>query len=125
MRAVVAFLEENTLESDKIIFEDMTLKTLAEQAFDEVLDLAKRSDDLSKMHPVPFAIKEKIGTLMSSRDMNPALFFSSEFKLGVYMPILAPFIVPIILTISLVARHRLYLLVCKGKDKKVDKEKTD
>ena len=78
------------------------------------------------LQPVPLNIKEKIGTLMNSKEMNPALFFSNNFKMGVYLPILSPFIIPIILTITLVLRHKLYLkFIKKEEEDKVVHEKQE
>ena len=108
MLAVVTFLEENTIESDKLIYGGMTLKTLAENAYEELVAIAKQATSVDSMSPVPLKVKEKIGTLINTKEMNPALFFSASFKLGVYLPITAPFIVPIILTVSLVVRAKLF-----------------
>ena len=41
MLAVVTFLEENTIESDKLIYDGMTLKTLAENAYEELVAIAR------------------------------------------------------------------------------------
>ena len=71
------------------------------------------------MRPVPLKVKEKIGTLINTKEMNPALFFSASFKMGVYLPITAPFLVPIILTVSLVIRAKLFQKICKKKDGEV------
>lgn len=76
MRAVVTFLEQNTIESNAAIYEDMTLKTLAEQVYDELLTMADSVKVLTDLKPMPLPTKEKIGTLLSTKEMNPALFFS-------------------------------------------------
>ena len=130
MLAVVTFLEENTIESNKAIYDGMTLKTLAENAYEELVTIAKQATSIETLRPVPLKVKEKIGTLLNTKEMNPALFFSASFKLGVYLPILAPFIVPIILTVSLVIRARLFQKICKKKQEGVaatgeEKTKTD
>ena len=54
----------------------MTLKELAEQVYDEVLTIAAQATSAEVLKAVPLATKEKIGTLLSSKEMNPALFFS-------------------------------------------------
>ena len=46
MWAIVTFLEDNAIESDKEIFEGMDLKTLAEQVYDELLSIAQGTSDL-------------------------------------------------------------------------------
>lgn len=128
MRNVVTFLEQNTIESNANIYEGMTLKETAEQVYDELLTISKQTTSLSDsvLQPVPLKIKEKIGTLMNSKEMNPALFFSNNFKMGVYLPILSPFIIPIILTITLVLRHKLYLkFIKKEEEDKVVHEKQE
>ena len=132
MHAVVTFLEENTIESNELIYDEMTLKTLAENAYEELLQIAKEATSVDSIKPMPLKVKEKIGTLLNTKEMNPALFFSISFKFGVYLPIIAPFIVPIILTVTLVIRAKLFRKICKKGDdaaKKVDpsdkKTKTD
>ena len=40
MWAIVTILEENAIESDSIVYGEMTLKTLAEQVYDELLAMA-------------------------------------------------------------------------------------
>ena len=126
MWAIVTFLEDNAIESDKEIFEGMDLKTLAEQVYDELLSIAQGTSDLEKsLKPVPFKIKEKIGTLLNSSEMNPAEFFPPSFRMGVYLPILSPFIVPLVLTLSLTTRRKLYLLYCDKEKKSDEKVKTE
>ena len=123
MLAVVTFLEENTIESNELIYDGMTLKILAENAYEELLSIAREATSVESIKPMPLKVKEKIGTLLNTKEMNPALFFSISFKFGVYLPILAPFVVPIILTVTLVIRGKLFRLICnKKKDEKV---KTD
>lgn len=70
---------------------------------------------MDDLRPIPAEVKAKIGSLLSTKKMNPANFFSFSFKLGVYMPILAPFMIPIFLTIVLVLRNKLFTLLCKRK----------
>ena len=119
MLAVVTFLEENTIESDKLIYDGMTLKTLAENAYEELVAIARQATSVDSLRPMPLKVKEKIGTLINTKEMNPALFFSASFKMGVYLPITAPFLVPIILTVSLVIRAKLFQKICKKKDGEV------
>ena len=125
MLAVVTFLEENTIESDKLIFDGMTLKTLAENAYEELVMIARQATSVDSLRPVPLKVKEKIGTLINTKEMNPALFFSASFKMGVYLPICAPFIVPVILTVSLVIRAKLFQKICKKKDGEVKVDASD
>ena len=124
MLAVVTFLEENTIESNKPIYEDMTLKTLAENAYEEIVSIAKQANSVEDLRPPTQKVKEKIGTLLNTKEMNPALFFSMNFYLGVYMPILAPFIVPFLLTFTLVTRAKIFQKFIKKKDE-ATKEKTE
>lgn len=115
MLAVVTFLEANTIESDKLIYEDMTLKTLAENAYEEIVSIAKQATSARNLRPPNMRVKEKIGTLLNTKEMNPALFFALSFYFGVYMPVLAPFIVPFILTTTLVIRGKLFKKFCDKK----------
>ena len=116
MLSIVTFLEQNTIESGKVIFDEMTLKELAETTYDEIIAVSTSVKTLDALKPVPQITKEKIGSLLSSKEMNPASFFSFSFKVGVYLPILSPFTIPILLTLGLILRRKLYLMLCKKKE---------
>ena len=73
---------------------------------------------------MPYTLKEKIGTLLSTKEMNPALYISDEFLLGIYLPILSPFFVPLVLTLTLTIRLKLFSM-CKKGSKSDEKQKTD
>jgi hypothetical protein len=49
--------------------------------------------------PVPKDIKDKLGTLLQTKKMNSPAFFSFSFKVGVYLPIIAPLVSPLLLTL--------------------------
>ncbi len=124
MLSVVKFLEDNTIESDKLISEGMSIKELAEAAYDEILSISRSTTDLhDTLQPLKLSTRERIGSLLSSKDLNPASFFSFSFKLGVYLPILSPFLVPLAMTMVLVVRRKLYLKFCKKKEE--EKMKTE
>ena len=72
MLSIITILEQNTIESDKDIYEGMPLKDLAEQVYGELL----RGAQSSPPQPVPASIKGKLGSLLQTKKMNPASFFS-------------------------------------------------
>ena len=41
MLSIITILEQNAIESDKVIYEGMPLKDLAEQVYDELLKVVK------------------------------------------------------------------------------------
>ena len=45
-------------------------------------------------------LKDKIGVLYYTKKINPPYFFSFQFSIGVYLPILAPLIFPPLLTFT-------------------------
>jgi hypothetical protein len=55
--------------------------------------------------------------------MNQASFFSFQFKLGVYLPVLCPFIAPVLMTLVVVTRTKLYNKICKKKTDESDTKK--
>ena len=104
MLSIITILEQNAIESDKDIYEGMPLKDLAEQVYEELLRGARSSTP----QPVPASIKEKLGSLLQTKKMNPASFFSWSFKCGVYVPIMAPFAFPLALTLVDLLRRALF-----------------
>lgn len=50
------------------------------------------------LRPVPNDIKDKLGTLLLTKKMNAPAFFSLSYTIGVYIPILAPLLTPLVLT---------------------------
>ena len=73
------------------------------------------------LKPVSLDIKEKIGALLTTKSMNPASYFSPQFKLGVYVPILGPFLMPIPLVLIAILKHKV-TGACKKMKKQVKKE---
>lgn len=59
-------------------------------------------------YPVPTEIKEKLGTLLLTKKMNAAAFFSFSFKIGVYLPILAPLVSPFLLSFWEYVKARVF-----------------
>jgi hypothetical protein len=57
--------------------------------------------------PVPNEIKDKLGTLLQTKKMNAPAFFSLSFTVGVYLPILAPFLTPMLLTLQGYIKERV------------------
>ncbi len=57
-----------------------------------------------------YLIQEKLGVLLQTKTLNPPSFFSFQFKVGVYLPILAPFVLPILMTIWLVLLGKIQKL---------------
>ena len=104
MLSIITILEQNAIESDKDIYEGMPLKDLAEQVYEELLRGARSGTP----QPVPAGIKEKLGSLLQTKKMNPASFFSWSFKCGVYVPIMAPFAFPLALTLVDLLRRALF-----------------
>ena len=111
MLAVITILEQNAIESDKVIYEGMPLKDLAEQVYDELLKVVRSPTP----QPIPRNIKEKLGSLLQTKRMNPAAFFSWSFKLGVYVPIMAPFAFPVGLTLTDLLRRAVFAFCAKKK----------
>ena len=60
MLSVITILEQNAIESDKDIYDGMSLKDLAEQVYDELLELGRNPTP----QQVPQSIKEKLGSLL-------------------------------------------------------------
>ena len=58
-----------------------------------------------------------LGLLLQTKSLNPPAFFSFSFKVGVYLPILAPFVLPIVMTVWLVSVGKIKKL-CKRSDGK-------
>ena len=103
LQSIITILQQNAIESDKDIYDGMSLKDLAEPVYDELLAIVKSQSP----QPVPAMIKEKIGSLLQTKKMNPASFFSWSFKCGVYVPILAPFVFPLGLTLFDLVRRTI------------------
>jgi len=98
-------LNENSFESNQVIFEDMTAASLLDSVYEQLMQMDQIEDaDLYK-------IQEKLGVLLQTKTLNPPAFFSTSFKVGVYLPILAPFVLPILLTGFLVLRGKLAKLL--------------
>ena len=53
MLSIVTFLEQNTIESGKVIFDEMTLKELAETTYDEIIAVSTSVKTLDALKPVP------------------------------------------------------------------------
>ena len=124
MLAITQILKTNAIESNQVIFEDKSLKQLAEEVHGELLLVAEQSTELQ---PVPQLLKDKLGVLLHTKKMNQASFFSFQFKLGVYLPVLCPFIAPVLMTLIVVIRTKLYNKMCKKKtdEKEGQKVKTE
>ena len=112
MLSIITILEQNAIESDKDIYEGMPLKDLAEQVYDELLSVSRSATP----QPVPSNIKEKLGSLLQTKKMNPASFFSWSFKCGVYVPIMAPFAFPLGLTLMDLLRRALFAFIKRKKE---------
>lgn len=112
MLSIITILEQNAIESDKDIYEGMPLKDLAEQVYDELLSVSRSPTP----QPVPSNIKEKLGSLLQTKKMNPASFFSWSFKCGVYVPIMAPFAFPLGLTLMDLLRRALFAFIKRKKE---------
>lgn len=123
MIAIVGILETTMIESADKVFGEKTLKLLAEEVFDELL-LTIGQQEGQTPKPVSLEIKEKIGALLTTKSMNPASYFSPQFKLGVYVPILGPFLMPIPLVIIAILKSKL-TNACKKMKKQVKKEQKE
>lgn len=73
----------------------MTAASLMDSVYQQFQTTEIGNDDL-------YTIQEKLGVLLQTKTLNPPSFFSFSFKVGVYLPILAPFIIPILMTFWLV-----------------------
>lgn len=65
---------------------------------------------LDQTIPVPIGLKEKLGVLLQSKVLNPATFFSFDFSLGVWVPLVGPFIAPVGLTLFAVIKAKVLQL---------------
>lgn len=122
MLATVKFLEQTQLASGSVIYDGMALKELAENTYSELLTFAA-SIKGENVVEVPLKLKEKLGTMMSTKEMNPALFISDLFLFGIYMPVFAPFLTPLFLTVTGIIKLKVAQLRGKaGSDGKVKTE---
>ena len=129
MAATVTFLGLNQVASGSVIYDGMTLKELAESTYTELLAFAS-AVKADRVPEVPLKLKEKLGTLMTTKEMNPALFISPLFLFGIYMPVFAPFVVPLILTATGIVKLKVGSIFKGSKDGedgdgKDGKQKTD
>lgn len=100
LKSSVNILNKNSFESNEPIFEGMTAASLLDSVYDQFENSEIGDDDLYK-------IQEKLGVLLQTKTLNPPSFFSLSFKIGIYLPILAPFALPILMTIWLVLVGKL------------------
>ena len=114
LKAAVRVLNENSFESNELIFEGMTAASLLDSVYEQFESERIGDDDL-------FRIQQKLGLLLQTKTLNPPTFFSFSFKVGVYLPILAPFVLPIVMTAWLVLLGKFGKL-CKRADDKVKTE---
>jgi hypothetical protein len=63
-----------------------------------------------------FATREKIGVLQQSLVINPPVFFSFSFKVGTYLPLVAPFVFPVLLTAWMLFKYFAYRCLCGKKE---------
>lgn len=114
LKSAVSILNENSFESNDEIWGGMTAAALLDSLFLQFQD-GLQAKDL-------YEVEQKLGVLLQTKKLNPPAFFSFSFKVGVYLPIVAPFVLPILLTVFLILRGKLAKLL--GLNKK-EKEKTD
>ena len=70
--------------------------------------------------------KEKIGVLYETKKMNPPWFFSFEFRVGTYMPILSPFFLSLLQMVFALAKKEYKKRREDKEQKKVeDKQKKE
>lgn len=58
--------------------------------------------------------------LLQTKETNAPAHFSFSFKVGVYMPLLSPFVIPVGLTLFLVLRTKILGSKAKENKSKVD-----
>ena len=85
---IMQILKINYLETTKPIFEGKNLHELVSDVAQKLGDPNFKGD---LTHPIDI--------LYDTKEMNPPWFFSLEFTIGTYMPLLAPFIMGLIQTI--------------------------
>ena len=126
LASVIEIFGLNRIESTQVVYQQLSIKELAEHVYDQLTELTTITPKLEaegltveilSEQPVPHDVKEKIGTLLQTKKMNAPAFFSFQFTIGVYLPILSPFLVPIILTFTGYVKAQFMA----PKDSKVDK----
>ena len=97
---VIDILNMNAFESDEAVWRGLSSAQVLDKVYNE-LSVAKVGDDL-------YEVSEQLGVLLETKKVNPPAHFSMSFKVGVYLPILSPFLVPIVMTGWLVLKHKLF-----------------
>lgn len=79
---------QHATESDTPVYGEYAVPEVLFQVYEALVINNGQNVDMG-------TVKEKLGVLLQTLEVNPAVFFSNSFKLGVYLPILAPIVFPI------------------------------
>lgn len=106
MIAIITILRQNYLMNRGAIFNGQTVDELVNECYSYLA--SKTSEYIKDRTQMPSdALKEKIGALFYTKKINPPSFFSWSFVIGVYLPLLAPFLFPPIQTIQQLVQLKL------------------
>lgn len=126
----------NPLEKLYKIYQDKDIHQLASEIEEGIYQHSVKSDinenrkQLFKkdgvMNFIDQVSKEKIGVLYETKKMNPPWFFSFEFRVGTYMPILSPFFLSLLQMLFAMAKNEYKKWKEDNDKKKVeDKQKKE
>jgi hypothetical protein len=99
-----------------VVYKDYSIKQLVENVYFQLIELTTVTPAMSASgftishmldNPLPVDIRDKLGTLLQTKKMNAPAFFSLSFKFGVYLPILVPFLTPLLLTLQGYIKERI------------------
>jgi len=88
LKTILGILKTNELSKLSEIHEGKTVKELVSELYSDVL-----------VGKIDAKVKEKIGILYQTKEINPPYFFSDQFKLGIYMPIVMPLVLPFLVQV--------------------------
>ncbi|CDW83442.1 UNKNOWN [Stylonychia lemnae] len=92
--SIIEVLKLNELEKNKLIFNNQSVFELVNEIYKS---LSKEQGDNLTMNDE--YIKNALGVLYQTKEINPPYYFSLSFSIGVYLPLLSPLIFPPLLTL--------------------------
>ena len=85
----------NQLDTNQKIYQDKSVFELVSEVYEGIVEVGKNE---SGNKPVSKELKEKIGVLYYTKELNSPYFFSIQFSIGVYLPFLSPVVFPLLIT---------------------------
>jgi hypothetical protein len=104
-------LQENQIKGARPVFNEMHSKEMVTKCYDNLVNGTDFDYDLG-----PYT-EEMIEQLLENKDLNEAQFFSKAFKVGVYLPLLAPLLTVLKFLLAYLKGSRL------AKDNKLESKK--